>query len=441
MKLFYFLLILIFFSSCSFDDKSGIWNSENVISKKEKDLFKDFKALNVSNQGFQKVIPITKDFRFKDLVSTENKNWNDNLFNSSNNLKNFRYNENYQLIFKSKKISKFKLDDNFLFAEGVIISSDYKGNIIIFSINENKIISKYNFYRKKYKKVKKKLNIIIENDLAYVSDNLGYIYALKYKENKILWAKKHEVAFRSNIKIYKNKIIVSNQNNQLYFINKNDGETLSIIPTEETVIKNKFQNNLSLNNKISFFINTFGSLYAVNNDTMRIIWFINLNQSLDLNPSNIFTGNQIINEDDKLVISSNEFTYIIDQKSGSTLHKLNFSNILKPIIIDNYLFAITKNKFLVALNINNGQIIYSYDLNNKIAKFLNTKIKDAEFKNLMILNGKIIIFLKNSFFLIFNINGSLEQIRKLPTKINSYPIIIDGSLMYLDKKNKLSVLD
>jgi len=441
MKLFYFLLILIFFSSCSFDDKSGIWNSENVISKKEKDLFKDFKALNVSNQGFQKVIPITKDFRFKDLVSTENKNWNDNLFNSSNNLKNFRYNENYQLIFKSKKISKFKLDDNFLFAEGVIISSDYKGNIIIFSINENKIISKYNFYRKKYKKVKKKLNIIIENYLAYVSDNLGYIYALKYKENKILWAKKHEVAFRSNIKIYKNKIIVSNQNNQLYFINKNDGETLSIIPTEETVIKNKFQNNLSLNNKISFFINTFGSLYAVNNDTMRIIWFINLNQSLDLNPSNIFTGNQIINEDDKLVISSNEFTYIIDQKSGSTLHKLNFSNILKPIIIDNYLFAITKNKFLVALNINNGQIIYSYDLNNKIAKFLNTKIKDAEFKNLMILNGKIIIFLKNSFFLIFNINGSLEQIRKLPTKINSYPIIIDGSLMYLDKKNKLSVLD
>ena len=441
MKLFYSLLILIFLSSCSFDNKSGIWNSENIISKKEKDLFKDFEALNVSNQGFQKIIPLKKDFRFKDLVLKENKTWNDNLFNSSNNLKNFRYNENYKLIFKSKKISKFELDDNFLFAEGDIISSDYKGNIIIFSINENKIISKYNFYRKKYKKVKKKLNIIIENNLAYVSDNLGYIYAIKYKENKILWAKKHEVAFRSNIKIYKNKIIVSNQNNQLYFINKNNGETLSIIPTEKTVIKNKFQNNLSLNNKISFFINTFGSLYAVNNDTMRIIWFINLNQSLDLNPSNIFTGNQIINEGDKLVISSNEFTYIIDQKSGSTLHKLNFSNILKPIIIDNYLFAITKNKFLVALNINNGQIIYSYDLNKKIAKFLNTKKKDAEFKNLMILNGKIIIFLENSFFLIFNINGNLEQIRKLPTKINSYPIIIEGSLMYLDRKNKLSVLD
>jgi hypothetical protein len=28
--------------------------------------------------------------------------------------------------------------------------------------------------------------------------------------------------------------------------------------------------------------------------TMKINWFINLNQSLDLNPSNLFFGNQII---------------------------------------------------------------------------------------------------------------------------------------------------
>ena len=174
---------------------------------------------------------------------------------------------------------------------------------------------------------------------------------------------------------------------------------------------------------------------------MRIIWFINLNQSLDLNPSNIFTGNQIINYGEKLAVSSNEFTYIIDKNSGTTLHKKNFSSELKPIILEKYLFTITKNKFLIAMNIDNGEIIYSYDLNSKIAKFLNTKKKDAEFKNLMILNGKIIIFLKNSFILISDINGNLEQIRKLPTKINSYPILIDRSLIYLDKKNRVSIID
>ena len=33
----------------------------------------------------------------------------------------------------------------------------------------------------------------------------------------------------------------------------------------------------------SYFLNTYGSLYAIDNKSMQIIWFINLNQSNDLN--------------------------------------------------------------------------------------------------------------------------------------------------------------
>ena len=36
-----------------------------------------------------------------------------------------------------------------------LIIRDEKGNLIVFSINANKIISKYNFYKKKFKKIKK----------------------------------------------------------------------------------------------------------------------------------------------------------------------------------------------------------------------------------------------------------------------------------------------
>ena len=53
-------------------------------------------------------------------------------------------------------------------------------------------------------------------------------------------------------------------------------------------------------------------------------------------------------------------------------HK-NFSSELKPIIVDKYFFTITRNKFLIAMNIDSGKIIYSNDLNLKIAEFLNTK--------------------------------------------------------------------
>ena len=37
--------------------------------------------------------------------------------------------------------------------------------------------------------------------------------------------------------------------------------------------------------------------------------------------------------------------------------------------------------------------------------------------------------------------GNLNDIKKLPTKINSNPIIIEGSIIYLDKKNRLSIVD
>ena len=57
------------------------------------------------------------------------------------------------------------------------------------------------------------------------------------------------------------------------------------------------------------------------------------------------------------------------------------------------------------------------------------------------MNDKIFIFLNNSFILNFDIIGNLDNIEKLPTKINSNPIIIDGSIIYLDKKNRLSIVN
>ena len=441
MNFFFILFLLFFIQGCSFDNKSGVWKNESTYSNKNENIFKDFESINITNKSFQKTIPIKNDFKFPKINAVVNYNWNDIYYNQNNNLPNFSFNEKYDLIFKSKKVTNYKVAEHFLFEDNNVILTDTRGNIIVFSINENKLITKYNFYKKKYKNTNKKLYIKIENNILYVFDNLGYFYAFNYKQNKILWAQKHDVAFQSNIKIYKGKIIISDQNNRLYFINKKSGEKLAEIPTEETVIKNNFENNLSLDNKLLFYINTFGSLYVVNVENMKILWFINLNQSINLNPRNIFSGNQIINYDHKILISSNENTYAINQNTGSTLYKKNFASDLKPIVIKKNFFTITKNKFLIAMNTDTGKIIYSYDLNRKIADFLNTKKKQISIKNFMILEGKIVVFLENSYILIFNINGNLEQIKKLPSRINTLPIIIDKSILYLDQKNRISILN
>ena len=60
MNFFYFFVILIFFASCSFDDKSGIWNNSGIITNDDKNQFKDFKKISSSNNFFDKVIPFDK---------------------------------------------------------------------------------------------------------------------------------------------------------------------------------------------------------------------------------------------------------------------------------------------------------------------------------------------------------------------------------------------
>ena len=117
---------------------------------------------------------------------------------------------------------------------------------------------------------------------------MNYPKNLIYLSDKLLWAQNYKIPFRSNLKLYENRLVAANQNNILYFFDKNSGEILKLIPTEETLIKNQFENNISISKNFTYFLNTYGSFYAIDNKSMQILWFINLNQSNDLNPSNLF---------------------------------------------------------------------------------------------------------------------------------------------------------
>ena len=82
---------------------------------------------------------------------------------------------------------------------------------------------------------------------------------------------------------------------------------------------------------------------------MRIKWFLNLNQFTDFNPSNLFEGNQIVVKDNKLIVSSNKFLYVINSSNGLILFKKNFKLSVKPIVLGDHLFLITENNLLICM--------------------------------------------------------------------------------------------
>ncbi len=441
MKLFFIIIISLYSFSCSFDDKSGIWDGA-ITSNKEKNIFKEFKKISTSSEDvYDKKISLKKDFIINISKPVSNLNWNDIFYKNNNNLDNFEYKNLNQIFFKSKKITKNIISDYKLYENKNIILSDIKGNIIVFSLDEKKVISKFNFYKKQFKKIKKTLNFIVEKNIIYIADNLGYLYAYNYIDKNIVWAKNYKIPFSSNLKILNNILAVSDHNNHLYVINKKNGELVKLIPTEESSIKNEFVNNLSVDDKNNlYFLNSFGSLYSINLNKLTINWFNNFNKSFNLSPSNLFIGNKIINTNKEIIVSSNNRTFLIDLNTGSLLKSFNFSSRIKPIIIDKIVFFITNNNFLVAINLETKNILYSLDIN----EIKNPKVKSLKsdtIKEVMILDGSIFIFLKNSQVLNFDINGKFIEIRNLPSKIKTFPISIDGSILFLNNKNRLVILN
>ena len=442
MKLFFIFFFFLVFTSCSFDNKTGIWKNENDINvEKDKNIFKDFEKISSEAKYFNEIISVDKNYKFNVNKPFPNSSWKDIFYNKNNNLINFEYNNLNTIIHKSKKLSNNKISNYKLFANNSLITNDNKGNLIIYSTEKSSTFSKYNFYKKRFKNIDKNLNLVIDNNILFVSDNIGYIYAYDYLNEKIIWAKNYKIPFQSNIKLLSDKLIISNQNNDLYILDKFNGNLIKQIPTENTNINNLFRNNISLNNESIFFLNTYGSLYSIDQERFTVNWFINLNSSLNLNLSNLFFGGIIVNDDKKLVISANKNFYIIDAKNGSIISKKNFSTKIRPLIINNHIFLITDNNLLISLDLENGDIIYSYDINEKVAKFTDTKKKNLSIKNIQIADNQIFIFLENSYFIKLSVLGEIIDILKLPSKLLSDPIFVDSSMYYLSKKKKLYILN
>ena len=97
-RLIFFLFLLLFFTSCSFDNKTGIWkNAEDIAEKKEQ--IKDEKLIDVftENRVFDEE-KNNEDIKINIENSLQNSNWADEFFNLNNNIPNISYKNNKILV-------------------------------------------------------------------------------------------------------------------------------------------------------------------------------------------------------------------------------------------------------------------------------------------------------------------------------------------------------
>ena len=293
---------------------------------------------------------------------------------------------------------------------------------------------KYNFYKKKFKKYKKKLYLVLDvkNNSVIAADNLGYVYSLNINTKKINWANNFGIPFRSEIKIIKDQIFLSNQDNILYSIDSQTGKKNWQLLTETTNLNSSFKNSIVANNKSLFYLNSSGKLYSINHLNKKINWISSFSESMSDNKFGFFDGQPITLYNEKLILSSFNQIHLIDLLTGKTIWSRSIKNTIKPLVINEQIFLITKNRFLVSLNFN-GKVNWSRNINQMIKNDNQVKINNlGQIKNLSFINSNIQTITSKGYVIDFKIkNGDIKNIYGLlKEKIYYNPIYANSKFMF-----------
>lgn len=437
-----FFLVFILLPSCSFDNKTGIWTDGNKdkgkISKIEKEQKQNIDLVNVysSDSIYSKEKTLAKNISLSN--SKKNLSWKMSGLNNQNFLGNI-YLSGIDNIFLRKKIGKNKFPRSEIISsplvfENNIIFSDSKGTI--FSVNQyGKINWKINIYKKVYKKIYKNLVFTIDKNNIYIADNIGFIYSVGLDDGKVIWIKNHGIPIKSNIKVYKNKIFLINQDNRILCLNIKNGSKIWDIRSIPSFIK--LQNFLS--SAISkqgdlVIINSSGDLLKIYGDDGRTAWALSTLESTLAHDSDFFESSEIVIFDGNIFFSSKSKFFSYNLNTGQINWKQEVSSVGVPIIDGKNIFIVTKNGYFVIIEKDTGKIISSTNILTKLKK----KNQATRIAGFIMGSGKIYSVTSNGYLIISSpVSGKVEFFRKIGDPVISSPIINDGKLYILTKNSRI----
>ena len=421
LPLFLFLFLI---TSCSLDQKSGIWTKPDKIEN-DKDfviveLFKEEKKLDNelnSNVRIQLKSQLSKNKFSNDL---------------SNNSGRVNYDGNLKTISKYKfsKIDNFnKFEPEMVFDQNNLIFFDNKGSILKFD-QFSKLIWKKNYYRKSEKKLKPVLNMASHGNYLIVTDNLAKYYVIDIESGNLLWMKSNIAPFNSQIKVYKDNFFVTDFQNVLRCYSIKDGEEVWNIKTDSSFIKSQKKLSLIISDEKVFFNNSIGDISAVDINRGKLVWQTPTQDSSVYESSFQLKTSDLVLANKSILFSNNtnEF-YSLDTKTGTLIWQQKINSTVRPTAIDNFVFTVTEEGFLVIIESETGNIIRITNVFDRIKEKKRSQIIPVGF-----IVGKKNIYLttNNGRLIIIDIStGRSSSMLKIDNEKISRPFILNKNLFII----------
>ena len=430
-KVFVILIFSIFLSNCSLNENSRIWNKKEKIENKDKVSKKILAEIEIISTEFN---PLLK------LDLSKNKQ-NNKIFDLLNNFGSLKYNGQINKV-NNYKFSKLENFNQFNFEPQIldngVIVFEKKGTIIRFN-NDQKVVWKNNFYSKTEKKIHPSLSFAITDKNLIVADSIAKISSIDLQTGDLIWSKKSEYPFNSEIKIYKDKFFVVDLKNTLRCFYIKDGSECWNIKTEEsfTVSNSKF--SMLIKDNLVIYNNSLGDITAVDISSGLIQWQLPTQKSSIVNETYGFNFSKLVSDGSSIYFSNNKNQfYSVDLSSGTTNWMSEINSILTPIIVGNLIFTISENGYLFTIQKNEGNIVRINDIYKNFNLKKRKRIKPTGFtiggNNLYLTNsdGNLIVISLSA--------GNVLKIEKVARDLISKPLIYNENL-FIVKNGSITQYD
>jgi len=415
------IIILLFVAACSLNSSSSLWTKHKKIEYDKSLVSREINSKKeILNKEINPNIKIKINYK-KNKINDNNIKTNNNGFT--------RYDG------KLKKISKYKYskiqyfnqyDPEISLYENNLIFFDNKGTILNFQEN-SKLLWKKNYYSKIERKKNPILFFSNNKNILIVADTLARYYSIDLKSGDIIWSKNNDAPFNSQIKILDNKFFVVDDNNILNCFSLKSGEKLWSYKTDKTLIKSQKKISIIIKDNKVIFANSLGDITAIDSNSGKLLWqtptqsksvyedamFLKISDLVLANNSIIFSNNM------------NEF-FSLDETTGIINWKQLVNSSLRPTRVNDFIFTVSEEGFLIIIDFKTGSIIRSTDLFKNLKKKVRKKTKPTGF-----IVGKKNLYLTTStgrLFIAEIDNGQTISIIKLDSGKISRPVVLKESL-------------
>ena len=329
----------------------------------------------------------------------------------------------------------------------ILIAAPVIANRVVFTIDVDGVVSAFRLdngkriWKKRLKPANKKekisslkgAGVAVFNKKVYATTGFGDVFCLDMFDGEKVWRTSLDMPIRIAPTVAANKVLVQTLDNQLAALDATNGEILWRGKTDAEATTIVGGASPAYNPDMDVIIAAFsnGELRAFKASTGTPLWtdlLISPKRTNSLSDITAIKANPVIDGNKVFAVGYNSVLAAIDLRTGSRLWEREMGSTNQPWIAGEYIFVLTNDFDLIALDKNNGKIVWNTPLPTG---------EDMEEKSGVYGNGPV---LASDRLIVATSNGYIFSVSPYTGKILGYisadegishsPVMANGTVIF-----------